>query len=185
VIGDGHGLISDRLTVSTLSRKNVGNQVSRSLSRDLKPDTKQVFGLKQSPQWLMYVIILFRYCCSSFYWSLLPVMYSCLWFLFPTCNERRSPEDSHRKELYYIICACSLNRSLSLFGPWPVFQFLNPIHRGSPPQGLYLHTEQTRTDTHASSGIQTHDPSVRAGEEGSCLRPRSHCDRPHRTVRSV
>jgi hypothetical protein len=28
------------------------------------------------------------------------------------------------------------------------------------------------TDIHASSGIGTHDPSVRAGEGGSCLRPR-------------
>jgi hypothetical protein len=30
---------------------------------------------------------------------------------------------------------------------------------------------------HALSGIRTHDPSVRAGEDGSCLRPRDHCDR--------
>jgi hypothetical protein len=27
------------------------------------------------------------------------------------------------------------------------------------------------------SGIRTHDPRVGAGEDGSCLRPRSHCDR--------
>jgi hypothetical protein len=32
------------------------------------------------------------------------------------------------------------------------------------------------TDIHASSGNRTHDPSVRAGEDGSCLRPRGHCD---------
>jgi hypothetical protein len=31
------------------------------------------------------------------------------------------------------------------------------------------------TDIHASSGIRTHDASVRAGEGGSCLRPRGHC----------
>jgi hypothetical protein len=30
---------------------------------------------------------------------------------------------------------------------------------------------------HASSGIRTHDPSVRAGEDSSRLRPRGHCDR--------
>jgi hypothetical protein len=29
----------------------------------------------------------------------------------------------------------------------------------------------------ASSEIRTHDPSVRAGEDGSCLRPRGHRDR--------
>jgi DNA-binding sugar fermentation-stimulating protein len=30
---------------------------------------------------------------------------------------------------------------------------------------------------HASSGIRTHDPYVRAGEDSSCFRPRGHCDR--------
>jgi hypothetical protein len=30
---------------------------------------------------------------------------------------------------------------------------------------------------YASNGIRTHDPSVRAGEDGSCLRPIGHCDR--------
>jgi hypothetical protein len=36
---------------------------------------------------------------------------------------------------------------------------------------------QNNTNIHASSGIQTHDPSVRAGEDSSCLRPHGHCDR--------
>jgi hypothetical protein len=30
---------------------------------------------------------------------------------------------------------------------------------------------------HAFSGIRTHDPSVQASEEGSCLRPRGLCGR--------
>jgi hypothetical protein len=30
------------------------------------------------------------------------------------------------------------------------------------------------TDIHALSGIRTHDPSVRAGEDGACLRPSGH-----------
>jgi hypothetical protein len=34
------------------------------------------------------------------------------------------------------------------------------------------------TDIHASSGIRTHEPSVRAGEDSSCLKPRGHRDRP-------
>jgi hypothetical protein len=34
-----------------------------------------------------------------------------------------------------------------------------------------------RIDIHASTGIRTHDPSVWAGEDISCLRPCSHCDR--------
>jgi hypothetical protein len=29
----------------------------------------------------------------------------------------------------------------------------------------------------ALSGIRTHDLSVRAGVDGSCFRPRGHCDR--------
>jgi hypothetical protein len=36
-----------------------------------------------------------------------------------------------------------------------------------------------QTDIHALRWIRTHDPSVREGEFGSCLRPRGHCDRPH------
>jgi hypothetical protein len=32
-------------------------------------------------------------------------------------------------------------------------------------------------DIHALSGIRTHDPSVRASEDISCLRPCGHCDR--------
>jgi hypothetical protein len=35
----------------------------------------------------------------------------------------------------------------------------------------------TNTDIHALSWFRTHDPSVRASEYSSCLRPRSHCDR--------
>jgi hypothetical protein len=51
----------------------------------------------------------------------------------------------------------------------------------SPSQGRYLHTGRHKHRInahrlHASSGIRTNDPSVRAGEDGSCLRPRGHCD---------
>jgi hypothetical protein len=35
----------------------------------------------------------------------------------------------------------------------------------------------THTDIHAFSGIRTHDPSIRASEDSSCLRPRGHSDR--------
>jgi hypothetical protein len=75
----------------------------------------------------------------------------------------------------------SVKRSVSL-------QFLNLRYSVglfgreiSPSQGRYLHTEQHKhrinTDIHALSGIRTHDPSVRASEDGSCLRPRGYCDR--------
>jgi hypothetical protein len=75
-------------------------------------------------------------------------------------------------------------------GSWPLFQFINPYTVGRTPwtgtqslaRPLPTHrttqTQNKRTHIHASSGIRTHDPSVHAGEDGSCLRPRSHCDRP-------
>jgi hypothetical protein len=57
--------------------------------------------------------------------------------------------------------------------PWtgdqPVIRPL-PTHRKTQ-------TQNKSTDIHASSGIRTHDPSVRAGEDGLCLRSRGHCDR--------
>jgi hypothetical protein len=50
----------------------------------------------------------------------------------------------------------------------------------SPSHGLYLHIEQDKHIIHAHSTdihVRTHDPSVRASEDSSCLRPRGHCDR--------
>jgi hypothetical protein len=74
---------------------------------------------------------------------------------------------------------CRLFQFLDLFT-----QSVGLLGRGiSPSQSRYLHTqdreniEQTHTDIHVSSGIRTHDPSVRAGEDGSCFLPRGHCDR--------
>jgi hypothetical protein len=49
----------------------------------------------------------------------------------------------------------------------------------SPSQGRYL-TKTQNTDIHALSGIRTHDPSVRAGEDISCHRPRGHSERQSR-----
>jgi hypothetical protein len=49
-------------------------------------------------------------------------------------------------------------------------------------QGPYLHRttqhRKTRTHIHVSSGIRTHDPSVRAAEDSTCLRPLGHWNRP-------
>jgi hypothetical protein len=53
----------------------------------------------------------------------------------------------------------------------------------SPSQDRYLHTGQHkhRINAHANiddlSGIRTHDPSVWASEDSSCLRPCGHRDR--------
>jgi hypothetical protein len=64
-------------------------------------------------------------------------------------------------------------------GPSPLLQFRNHILETvgllgrviSPSQCRYLHAGQ-----HKHSGIRTHDPSVRASENSSCLRPREYCD---------
>jgi hypothetical protein len=53
----------------------------------------------------------------------------------------------------------------------------------SPSQGRYRHRINAYTDIHVSSGIRTQDPSVRAGEDSSCLRPRGHCEQlVHRSI---
>jgi len=58
----------------------------------------------------------------------------------------------------------------------------------SPTQGLYLHRtaqhRKTRTHIHVPSGIRTHDPSVRAVEDSTCLRPRGHWVHLHFTKES-
>jgi hypothetical protein len=69
---------------------------------------------------------------------------------------------------------------------WSYTQSVGPFGRGiSPSQSLYLHKKQHKhiidsqnTDIHALSGIRTHDRSVRANEDSSCLRSRRNCDRP-------
>jgi hypothetical protein len=71
-------------------------------------------------------------------------------------------------------------------GPWPLFGFLilytvgrtrwtgdQPVARPLPVYRINAHN----TGIHALSGIRAHDPSVRAGEDSSCLRPLGHCDR--------
>jgi hypothetical protein len=56
-------------------------------------------------------------------------------------------------------------------GDQPVTRPL-PAHTGQQTNRINAHT-----DIHALSGIRIHDPRVQAGEDGSCLRSRGHCDR--------
>jgi hypothetical protein len=62
--------------------------------------------------------------------------------------------------------------------------------RISPSQGRYLYTEQdthrinAHTDIHALSGIETHDPSVRASEGSPCHRDRHVLSTQNQTLRS-
>jgi hypothetical protein len=91
-----------------------------------------------------------------------------------------------------------INSSMALqifVGSWPLHHFRNPFTQSvgllgrviSPPQGRYLHTEHkhiinAHRNIHALSCIRTHNPRVRASEDGSCLRPRDHCDRQFTTL---
>jgi hypothetical protein len=87
--------------------------------------------------------------------------------------------------------------ALQPFGLWPLFQFLNPIR--SKYDSLYggsvslkvatytqsnTNTEYMHTDINASSGIRTHDRSVQAGEDGSCLRQGGDCERHNAIITS-
>jgi hypothetical protein len=77
-------------------------------------------------------------------------------------------------------------------GPWPLFSFLilytsgRTPWMGDQPVARPLPTQNNKNrinahpDIHNSSGIRTHDPSVPAGEDCSCLdRATEHCDRRH------
>jgi hypothetical protein len=74
-------------------------------------------------------------------------------------------------------------------GAWPPLQFRNLFYTGgrTPWTGdqpvarsLSKHrTTQTQNKRiYFLRGIRSHDLSVRASEDSSCLRPRGHCDRP-------
>jgi hypothetical protein len=76
-------------------------------------------------------------------------------------------------------------------GPWHLLQFRNliytngrtpwtrdqPVARPLPTQRT-THRKNAHTDIQVLSGIRIHDPTVRASEDSSSLRPRGHCDRP-------
>jgi hypothetical protein len=75
-----------------------------------------------------------------------------------------------------------------LCGPWPFFKFLDiytvsrtfgtgdqPVARPLPTHRR-TQTQNKRKHIHALTGVRTRDPNVQAGEEGSCLRLRGHCD---------
>jgi hypothetical protein len=74
-----------------------------------------------------------------------------------------------------------------VIGPWPLLQFRNffytvgrtPLTGDQPvARPLPTHRINAYTDIHALSGIRIHDPTVRASEDSSCLRPRGHRDQP-------
>jgi hypothetical protein len=68
-----------------------------------------------------------------------------------------------------LIWSCGSYSQLVRFLGWVI----SPVARLLPTQDN-TSTEETHTDIHASSEILTHDPSVRASADISCLRPRGH-----------
>jgi hypothetical protein len=91
-----------------------------------------------------------------------------------------------------INCFTSLTLSMAVqpfVGPWQFFRFLilytvdrtpwmgdQPVARPLPtPRTTQAQNKRTQ-NIHALSWVRTHDISVRAGEDGSCLEPRGRCD---------
>jgi hypothetical protein len=80
-------------------------------------------------------------------------------------------------------------RFSSLFPVPPTFERRAPLKRFVSLQldgrsarhkaATCTNTEYTQTDIHALNGIRTHNPSVGANEDSSCLRPSVHCYRLH------
>jgi hypothetical protein len=90
-------------------------------------------------------------------------------------------DEPHNLSTYQLWLCSPLLHLSRLFSFLIILQSTALVGRGiSPSQGLYLSTEHTHRDIHALSGIRTHDPNVRAGGDGSYLRPRGHYDRPHK-----
>jgi hypothetical protein len=62
--------------------------------------------------------------------------------------------------------------------PWTSDQFVErPLPKHSIAQTQNKHIRLYTPNIHALSGIRTHDHSVRASEDSSCLRPLGYCDR--------
>jgi hypothetical protein len=79
----------------------------------------------------------------------------------------------------------SVDYSILLLGLGRFFSFLILYTVGSTPwtgdqsfaRPLPKQNKRTQYRRHALSGIRTYDPSVRASEDSSCLRPCGHCGR--------
>jgi hypothetical protein len=82
--------------------------------------------------------------------------------------------------LHWALWPVNLRTSLELwiYGQWVALlgRGISPVARPLPTQDN-TNRDTTRTDIHASSGIRTHCPSVRVGEDISCLILRGPCDR--------
>jgi hypothetical protein len=108
----------------------------------------------------------------------------------PITHDQTSPQvNVHHNDLsiYLSVCLCvclSIHGSTALVDHGRFFSFListqpvNSLDGGSAHRKDATCTQNTNaeshTDIHASSVIRTHDPRVWAGEDGSCLRQRSH-----------
>jgi hypothetical protein len=108
--------------------------------------------------------------------ELLPILRQ--FFLIPKrINEFMDFRTWRRLFFFYFCCSHLEHRaSVKRFGS---LQFLNLgqsvgfLGRGiSPSQGRYLAQTQNKHRHPCLSGLRTHDPSVRVGEDISCLRPR-------------
>jgi hypothetical protein len=95
--------------------------------------------------------------------------------------------------LLLLLCLHSPLLDCGSFFSFLILYKVGYLGRGmSPSQGLYLNTEEDKQrtnahnkDIHVLSGIQTHDPSVRASEDSSFFRRHSHCDRRLKYVPAV
>jgi hypothetical protein len=127
-------------------------------------------------------------------WGIFKFLHANFWIV-PQITSRQPPYTPIPSHSLNHPISLSLSMALHSFSDlgrfsvsWSYTQSAGHLGRGlSPSNGRYLHTEQhnhTHTDIHASSRIRTPNCSVRAAEDGSCLRPRSHCDRrsPYRNM---
>jgi hypothetical protein len=146
---------------------------------------------------LWLILILSSHQCSSLTSGLLPldflteIMHSYL-------KSTRKMMIKHTQKEYWtsLIFWHSFSHSfvhssmaLQLFvGPWPLLQFHNHFYTdGRTPwtndqpitRPLPTHRINAHTDIHVLSGIRTHDPSIQASKDSSCLRPCGHCDQPY------
>jgi hypothetical protein len=79
---------------------------------------------------------------------------------------------------FYLSMAPQPLRTLTAFFSFLIYiQSVDSLDGGSARRKAATYTQNnTNTDIHALNGIQTYDPSVRAGADGSLLRQRGHCD---------
>jgi hypothetical protein len=183
------------LTISRLHFTSLHPSLHFTLKMEATCSSRYYRWLERSRVWLHFTspfTSLHSQDGGDFFLPILPLTFSELYGIIPTAVRTLDPAYTHQfgrtKSSIFFFFATALP---SHSGPRPLIQLRNHFSQTvgllgrvtSLSQGHYVNTGQHKQNKrihtpniHVLSGIRTHDPSVRASEDSSCITPRGDSD---------